>query len=90
MDWQKLVTLDDGLRDEQRLAAQSIIANVGPVEAYTQIQKGTLKYRLHVNETGYANLIIAGDWVRNGYEVGSVEGAVLGGQQAAAAIIAGG
>jgi hypothetical protein len=26
--------------------------------------------------------------VRNGYEVGSVEGAVLGGQQAAAAIIA--
>jgi uncharacterized protein with NAD-binding domain and iron-sulfur cluster len=90
IDWQKLVSLDDGLRDEQRLAAQSIIANVGPVEAYTQIQKGTLQYRLRVNETGYANLLIAGDWVRNGYEVGSVEGAVLGGLQAAAAIIAAG
>lgn len=89
LDWRTLVTLDEGLRGEQRLAAQSILANVGPVEAYTQIQKGTLQYRRRVNETGYDNLLIAGDWVRNGYEVGSVEGAVLGGRQAAAVIIAG-
>ncbi len=63
-------------------------ANIGPVEAYTQIQRHPAVPAARATETGYANLLIAGDWVRNGYEVGSVEGAVLGGLQAAAAIIA--
>jgi uncharacterized protein with NAD-binding domain and iron-sulfur cluster len=87
LDWEELVALDDGIRGESRLATQSSRANVGPVEAYTQIHKGTLKYRLRADESGYANLLLAGDWVRNGYELGSVEGAILAGQQAASAVV---
>lgn len=87
LDLAKLVTLDASLSGPARILAQSIRANIGPVEAYTQIHKGTLKYRLAAGQSGYANLMLAGDWVRNGYEIGSVEGAVLGGLQAAQAII---
>ena len=88
LDWSKLVALDEGVKGEALLATQSIRVNVGPVEAYTQIHKGTLQYRLRANESGYGNLALAGDWIRNGYEIGSVEGAILGGNQAAAAVMA--
>jgi uncharacterized protein with NAD-binding domain and iron-sulfur cluster len=87
IDWNSLVVLDPDLTGEARLSAQSIRCNVGPIEAYTQIHKGTLQYRLRPNESGYANLVLAGDWVRNGYEIGSVEGAVLGGLEAAGVIL---
>ncbi len=86
IDWNSLVTLDLGLKGAARLAAQSVRGNVGPVEAYTQIHKGTLKYRLRTDQSGYDNLYLAGDWIRNGYEIGSVEGAVLGGLEAAEAV----
>jgi uncharacterized protein with NAD-binding domain and iron-sulfur cluster len=87
LDWSKLVALEEGVKGEQRLSTQSIRVNVGPVEAYTQIHKGTLQYRLRADESGYANLALAGDWIRNGYEIGSVEGAILGGEQAANAVM---
>lgn len=89
LDWAHLVALDAGIKGEALLETQSSRANVGPVEAYTQIHKGTLQYRLRTDESGYANLFLAGDWVRNGYEIGSVEGAVLAGQQAAQAVMKG-
>lgn len=87
LDLSRLVTLNAQLSGAARLLAQSIRGNVGPVEAYTQIHKGTLQFRLRADQTGYPNLFLAGDWIRNGFEVGSVEGAVLGGQQAAAAVM---
>ncbi|MEO8561720.1 MAG: FAD-dependent oxidoreductase [bacterium] len=86
LDWEKLVALDEGVKGEELLSTQSIRVNIGPVEAYTQVHKGTLQYRLRADESGYGNLALAGDWIRNGYEIGSVEGAVLGGEQAAAAV----
>lgn len=88
LDWNKLVVLEDGVQGQDRLYYQSIRGNVGPVDAYTQILKGTLGFRLEADQSGYANLTLSGDWVRNGYEIGSVEGAVQAGQQAAAAIMA--
>ena len=87
IQWDALVTSTPGITGEARLSEQSIRCNVGPVEAYTQIHKGTLKYRLRPSESGYGNLVLAGDWVRNGYEIGSVEGAVRGGLEAAGVIM---
>jgi uncharacterized protein with NAD-binding domain and iron-sulfur cluster len=86
MDFDQLVVLDQRLQGEARFAEQSVRANVGPSEAYTQIRKGTLGLRLRADGSGYANLFLAGDWVRNGYEIGSVEGAVMAGLQASRAI----
>jgi uncharacterized protein with NAD-binding domain and iron-sulfur cluster len=47
---------------------------------------GTLRFRLRADESGYENLYLAGDWIRNGVVIGSVEGAVVSGLQASRAI----
>ena len=39
---------------------------------------GSTRFRLDPANPGYANLVLAGDWVRNGFAVGCVESAVLG------------
>ena len=41
-------------------------------------------------DSGYANLVLAGDWTRNGLSVGCVESATLSGLQAARALTGGG
>ena len=66
-----------------RLRWQLVRANVGPLERYVLALPGTLQYRLRPHETGYDNLLFAGDWTRNGVEVGCAEGAVISGLQAA-------
>jgi len=87
LDFNLLVTWGDAGRGEERYYAQALRMNVGPVEAYTRIQQGTLRYRLRVNETGYFNLSFAGDWTRNGFDLATAEAAVLSGLQAAQALI---
>jgi len=86
LDFNLLVTWDDAGVGEERYLAQALRVNVGPVEAYTRIQQGTLRYRLRVNEAGYFNLSFAGDWTRNGFDLPTVEAAVLSGLQAAQAL----
>lgn len=83
LDFNLLVTWDDAGVGEERYHAQALRMNVGPVEAYTRIQQGTLRYRLRVDETGYVNLSFAGDWTRNGFDLATAEAAVLSGLQAA-------
>lgn len=85
VDWPSFI--DPRNRDgEERFQFQHVIANVGPIESYVQASPSTLKYRLRPDESGYRNLFLAGDWTRNGVEVGSVEGAVISGLKAARAI----
>ncbi len=61
-------------------------ANILPSERYTQCPPGTRKLRINPLKTGLANLTAAGDWVDTGLNVGSFEGAVMGGMLAARAI----
>lgn len=83
LDFNLLVTWNDVGVGEERYRAQALRMNVGPVEAYTRIQQGTLRHRLRVDETGYFNLSFAGDWTRNGFDLPTAEAAVLSGLQAA-------
>jgi Flavin containing amine oxidoreductase len=69
-----------------RLRWQLVRANTGPLERYVLALPGTLRHRLRPHETGYDNLVFAGDWTRNGLEVGCAEGAVMSGLQAARAL----
>ncbi|QSQ18841.1 FAD-dependent oxidoreductase [Pyxidicoccus parkwayensis] len=86
VDWTKLVDL--GQREgAARFEAMEVRANCGPVERYTLARAGGLKHRLRANGSGYANLFLAGDWVRNGLDIGCVEGAVMAGRQAADALM---
>jgi uncharacterized protein with NAD-binding domain and iron-sulfur cluster len=46
----------------------------------------TLADRIRPDETGFRNMVAAGEWTHNGYEVGCVEGAVMSGLIAAKAL----
>ncbi len=61
-------------------------ANVDPSDRYVQSLPGTDQYRLRPDESGYANLFLAGDWTDCGLNAGCIEAAVLSGLQAANAI----
>jgi uncharacterized protein with NAD-binding domain and iron-sulfur cluster len=46
----------------------------------------TVAARISPDDTGFANLSVAGDWVRNGIDCGCVESAVTGGLVAAQSV----
>jgi uncharacterized protein with NAD-binding domain and iron-sulfur cluster len=75
-----------GSGGESRMEWQLLRANVGPAERYTMAFPGTLADRLRSDESGYGNMVLAGEWTRNGVEIGSVEGAVCSGLEAARAL----
>ena len=54
---------------------------------YVQSLPGSSAHRLRVDESGFENLVLAGDWTACGLEAGCIEAAVLSGLQAANAII---
>jgi uncharacterized protein with NAD-binding domain and iron-sulfur cluster len=62
-------------------------ANVDPADRYVQSLPGTGRYRLRSDESGYDNLVLAGDWTDSGLNAGCVEAAVLSGLQAANAVL---
>lgn len=85
VDWAAFI--DPQLRiGRARFNWQHVIANVGPNENYILCHPGTLRHRLRPDESGYRNLFLAGDWTRNGVEVGTIEGAVMSGYKAAQAL----
>jgi uncharacterized protein with NAD-binding domain and iron-sulfur cluster len=70
----------------ERIDAQFLRANTVATERYVQTPPGFHRSRLRANESGYPNLFLAGDWVRNGIDVGAVEGAVTAALWASQAI----
>jgi hypothetical protein len=75
-----------GAGKKARLAAQYWRANCAPTERYGLTLPGTVEYRLGAGEAGFDNLVLAGDWTRNGFDAGCVEAAVTSGLLAANAI----
>jgi hypothetical protein len=70
-----------------RLLSQHWRANVAPSERYVLTPAGTVADRLAPGDSGLANLVLAGDWTRNGIDGGCVEAAVRSGRQAAQALV---
>lgn len=58
-------------------------ANIDASERYVLSVTGSSRYRLAAGDSGFANLYLAGDWTRNGLNVGCVEAAAMSGAQAA-------
>jgi uncharacterized protein with NAD-binding domain and iron-sulfur cluster len=69
------------------LDAQYWRANVDPSDRYVQSLPGTDKYRLRPDESGFDNLVLAGDWTDCGLNAGCIEAAVLSGLEAANALL---
>lgn len=78
-----------GRQGEARFEAQFWRANIDPSERYVLSVAGSTKHRLAADDSQFCNLVLAGDWVDNGFAVGCVESATLGGLQAARAITGG-
>jgi uncharacterized protein with NAD-binding domain and iron-sulfur cluster len=88
--WPRATSPDGGFRWEllcgTGIDSQYWRANVDPSDRYVQSLPGTGGHRLRADESGYANLFLAGDWINSGLNAGCVEAATMAGVQAANAI----
>ncbi len=84
-DWGLLID-PESRTGKDRMKAQFFRANVDPSERYIYAAPGTLRFRMRSDQSGFDNLILAGDWTRNGLNVGAMESAVMSGMQASRAI----
>ena len=73
-------------RDAARFDSQFWRANVDPSDRYVLSLPGTGRHRIKPGETGFDNLVIAGDWTDCGLNAGCVEAAVMSGRLAAHAL----
>ncbi len=78
----------NGTFDESAIIERFHRANIDPSERYVLSVPGSTIYRLKPGETGFDNLVIAGDWTVNEINAGCVEGAVTSGMMAATATAA--
>ena len=69
-----------------RLSDQFLRANIDPTECCPGSWSGTTQYRLNPGESGFINLILAGDWTRTGTNTACVESATMSGKAASRAI----
>jgi len=83
--WDLLVD-DQERTGPARFDSQFWRANVDPSERYVLSVPGSARYRLAPDQSGFSNLVFAGDWTSCGLNAGCVEAAVTSGLLAAAAI----
>lgn len=85
-NWDLLVAAD-GTAGPNRFDSQYWRPNIDPSERYVLAVAGSTQFRLGTDESGFANLILTGDWIRNGLNTsGCIEAAVIAGRRAGRAI----
>ena len=57
--------------DRDAIDTQFYLANIDPSDRYVQCAPGSDAYRLRAEESGYDNLVLAGDWTDNGLNAGA-------------------
>ena len=77
----------DGHSGRGAIDTQLCLANIDPSDRYVQCAPGSDAYRLRADESGYDNLVLAGDWTDNGLNAGCIEAATISGLQAANAVL---
>jgi len=86
--WDLLVVPDEheAAQGVDRLDHQFFKANTDPSDGYVLSLPGTLRYRLRPGDSGFSNLVLAGDWTDCDINAGCVEAAVISGRLAACKI----
>jgi uncharacterized protein with NAD-binding domain and iron-sulfur cluster len=77
----------NGYRGPEAFETQHVSVNIDPSDRYVQSIPGSDKFRLRPDESGYDNLVLAGDWTDSGINAGCIEAAVMSGLQAANAVL---
>jgi hypothetical protein len=62
----------NGQRGREALAAQHVRVNIDPSDRYVQSLPGSDQYRLRPDESGYDNLVLAGDWTDCAINAGGI------------------
>ena len=84
-NWDWLIDPKNG-EGEKRFDSQYWRANIVPTERYVITPAESVQFRLKTDESGYKNLFLTGDWIKNGFDLGCVESAVMSGLQTSRAI----
>jgi uncharacterized protein with NAD-binding domain and iron-sulfur cluster len=83
LDFELLVdTRDPAAAGIRRFDAQFWRANIDPTERYVTSPPGSVGYRLDAWASSFDNLVLTGDWIYTGLNVGSFEGTVMSGKLA--------
>jgi len=77
---------DEAAMSVGRIDTQFYLANINPTERYVMSPPGSTRHRMKAGQTGFSNLMVAGDWIYTGLNIGSVEGAVMSGKLASHAV----
>jgi len=87
LDWNALVdTRPTPGRGPERLDAQFWRGSISPSDRFVMSVRGSSRHRLRAGESGYSNLVLTGDWIDNGYNIGCIESAAMAGMLAANAV----
>ena len=84
--WDLLVGGPEGVTGVDLFDTQFCKANVDPSDRYVLSLPGTARFRLDPGNSGYDNLVLAGDWTKCGLNSGCVEAATISGMLASYAI----
>jgi hypothetical protein len=71
---------------EMRIDSQFLRANIDPTERYVTSPPGSGKHRLKAWDSGFDNVVVAGDWIYTGVNFGCAEGTITSGLLASHAI----
>jgi uncharacterized protein with NAD-binding domain and iron-sulfur cluster len=85
--WPGAVDPATGEYDKGIQVATYVRGNFQPSDRYVLSVPGSVRYRLDPGNTGYQNLVVAGDWTRCVINAGCVEAATISGMLAAEAIL---
>ncbi len=85
LDW-SLLFADTSAQGADRLRDQFLRANIDPTERYVLSPPKWNRLRMRVDDNGFANLILAGDWTNNVINAGCVEAATISGMMASRSI----
>ena len=83
--WEVLAGAGDAV-GAARFEAQYWRANCSPTERYVQTPPASVDSRLTPDGSGFKNLLLAGDWTKNGFNIGAVEATVMAGMLASRAL----
>jgi len=76
----------DGVVGPDRIDHQILRANIDPTERYVLSPHARTTLRLDSARSGFANLVLAGDWTRTTISAGCVEAATISGMAASRAL----
>ena len=85
-EW-SLIADPQGRDGKARFESQYWRANATGSDRYVLTTAGSVEHRLPSDRSGFDNLVLAGDWTKNGIDGGCVEAAVVSGMQAARQVI---